>query len=75
MAGALHHLSQRVVGLMADGEPPGNEHIERYIEDILGALERELEAARDLTTRHSDDIRASRRRDAQVFVERRREPR
>lgn len=45
------------------------------LEEIIGAFEREREAAHDLHRRHTDLTRASHHRDQQVFIERRQKPR
>ena len=56
-------------------EDPRREHIEGYIEDIVNALERELDTSRDLSRQHADTIRSSQRRNEPVLIERRRKPR
>jgi uncharacterized tellurite resistance protein B-like protein len=44
-------------------------------EEIIKAFERERSEARDLSRRHSEATRDARRRDRQVLIERRRQPR
>ena len=44
-------------------------------EEIIRAFEREREAARDLSRRHSTSTREAHARDRQVFIERRQKPR
>jgi hypothetical protein len=62
---------------MDDGEvpPERRQRSERYLEEVIKAFERELDTARDLSTRHADTIRKSQRRDEPVLIERRRKPR
>jgi hypothetical protein len=55
--------------------PEQRERSERYLEEVIKAFERELDAARDLSRRHADTIRKSQRRDEPVLIERRRKPR
>ena len=56
---------------MKDPKPPDRARTE----ELLKALEREQEQARDLSKRHSEDVRTSHHRDQQVLIERRRQPR
>ena len=44
-------------------------------EELIAALERAQSEARDLSRRHTEDVRSSHHRDKQVLIERRREPR
>jgi hypothetical protein len=44
-------------------------------EELIAALEREQTKARDLSRRHTEDVRSSHHRDKQVLIERRRNPR
>ena len=56
---------------MKDPKPPERAHTDELIE----ALERARAEARDLSRRHTEDVRSSHHRDKQVLIERRREPR
>jgi len=51
---------------------PSND--ERW-EEVVKAFERERSKANDLSRRHSEATRDARRRDRQVLIERRRQPR
>jgi hypothetical protein len=44
-------------------------------EELIAALERAQSEARDLSRRHTEDVRSSHHRDKQVLIERRRNPR
>jgi hypothetical protein len=48
---------------------------DRRTEELIAALEREQSAARDLSRRHTEDVRSSHHRDKQILIERRRHPR
>jgi hypothetical protein len=56
---------------MKDPKPPER----RRTEELIAALEREQSQARDLSRRHSEDVKRSHHRDQQVLIERRRQPR
>jgi len=56
---------------MTDRKPPDR----GKNEELIAALERAQSEARDLSRRHSEDVRSSHHRDKQVLIERRREPR
>ena len=56
---------------MKDRPPPERSRTDELIE----ALERAQAEARDLSRRHTEDVRSSHHRDKQVLIERRREPR
>jgi hypothetical protein len=56
---------------MKDPKPPERARTE----ELIAALEREQSQARDLSRKHSEDVRSSHHRDKQVLIERRRQPR
>jgi len=56
---------------MNDRKPPDRARTE----ELIAALEREQSASRDLSRRHSEDVRRAHLRDKQVLIERRRHPR
>jgi hypothetical protein len=56
---------------MTDRKPPDR----GKTDELIAALERAQSEARDLSRRHSEDVRNSHHRDKQVLIERRREPR
>jgi|RhiMetdeSRZDD1v2_1073273.scaffolds.fasta_scaffold84138_4 hypothetical protein len=57
---------------MKDRKPPEERS---RTEELIAALERAQSEARDLSRRHTEDVRSSHHRDKQVLIERRREPR
>jgi hypothetical protein len=57
---------------MKDRKPPEDRS---RTDELIAALERAQSEARDLSRRHTEDVRSSHHRDKQVLIERRREPR
>jgi len=56
---------------MKDRKPPERGRTE----ELIAALERAQSESRDLSRRHSEDVRSAHHRDKQVLIERRRHPR